>query len=402
MESAATDATPVFDPFHPDYRNDPYPILAALRERDPVHRSPLGFRLLTRHADVDAVLRSPDFGLAEDAGSRRFTPGSRIGRVCAEAFLFRNPPDHTRLRSLVARAFSPGRVRALEQRLDGIVAERLDALGPAGEVDLVSALAHPLPLAVICELVGIPERDRDRIRAWSDALCPTLDPVVAPETVVRLDRAVEAFGDYVLEQAAGRRRAPGDDLLTTLVEARDRGEMDDGELVAACVLILAAGHETTSNLIASGVHSLLRADGELERLRRAPELLPSAVEEMLRTESPITMFLRWAMRDVEIAGVPIARGEAVAVHIGAANRDPRVFDEPDRFDAGRADNRHLAFGAGIHFCLGAALARSEAAAALRGLLRRTDRLELVEPVAWKPTVTVRGPQTLRVRFSTPA
>jgi cytochrome P450 len=236
------------------------------------------------------------------------------------------------------------------------------------------------------------------IRAWSEALCPTLDPVVSSETAAQLDRAVAEFGDYVLEHADAKRRHPREDLLSTLAEARERGEASDDELVASCVLILTAGHETTSNLIASGLWSLLRSPAELERLRRDPALVPTAVEEMLRTESPITMFLRWPQRDVKIEGVEIAEGDAVAVHIGAANRDPAVFADPDRFDAGRAENRHVAFGAGLHFCLGAALARAEAAAALRGLLACTDSFELAERPVWKPTVTVRGPQALRVRF----
>jgi cytochrome P450 len=390
--------TPAFSPFDPGFRDDPYPVLRALRERDPVHWSPLGFWILTRHADVETVLRAPHFALAADAGTRRFPPGSRIGKVCADAFLFRNPPAHTRLRAPVGRVFSPGRVARLAARLDQVVAELLAGLGESGETDLVNALAYPLPLAMICELVGIPSEDMASIRAWSEALCPTLDPVVSSETAAQLDRAVAEFGDYVLEHADAKRRNPREDLLSTLAEARERGEASDDELVASCVLILTAGHETTSNLIASGLWSLLRSPAELERLRRDPALVPTAVEEMLRTESPITMFLRWPQRDVKIEGVEIAEGDAVAVHIGAANRDPAVFADPDRFDAGRAENRHVAFGAGLHFCLGAALARAEAAAALRGLLACTDSFELAERPVWKPTVTVRGPQALRVRF----
>lgn len=394
----AIDDAPAFNPFDPGYRDDPYPLLHALRERDPVHRSPLGFWVLTRHADVEAVLRSSDFALAADAGTRRFPPGSRIGKVCADAFLFRNPPDHTRLRAPVGRAFSPGRVARLGARLGQTVAELIDGLGQSGEAELVNELAYPLPLAMICELVGIPPEDRSRIRAWSEALCPTLDPVVPEDTVAPLDRAVGEFGEYVLAHAEAKRREPAEDLLSTLAEARARGELSDDELVASCVLILTAGHETTSNLIASGLLSLLRAPAELERLRREPSLVPNAVEEMLRTESPITMFLRWPQRDVKIGGVEIAAGEPVAVHIGAANRDPAAFADPDRFDAGRADNRHVAFGAGLHFCLGAALARAEAAAAVAGLLERTAALELAETPTWKQTVTVRGPESLRVRF----
>ncbi len=387
-----------FDPFEPGYRENPYPVLRALRERDPVHRSPLGFWVLTRHADVEAVLRASDFALASDAGTRRFPPGSRIGKFCADAFLFRNPPDHTRLRAPVGRVFSPGRVARLGARLEQSVADLIDGLGASGEAELVTALTYPLPLTMICELVGIPTEDRALIRAWSEALCPTLDPVVPEEAVAPLDRAVEEFGEYILVHADAKRRTPADDLLSTLAEARARGELSDDELVASCVLILTAGHETTSNLIASGLLSLLRAPEELERLRRDPRLVPSAVEEMLRTESPITMFLRWPQRTVKIGGVEIAEGDAVAVQIAAANRDPAVFGDPDRFDAGRADNRHIAFGAGIHFCLGAALARAEAAAALRGVLKHTAALDLAETPAWKPTVTVRGPESLRVRF----
>lgn len=396
---SAGGATPLeFNPFDPLYRNEPYSRLSRLRSESPIFRSDLGFLLLTQYADVDSVLRSSNFVLAEDAGSSRFTPGSMIGRVCTDAFLFRNPPDHTRLRALVSRGFSPGMVNRLESSIRGGAERLLSKVSGEGELDLVKEFSQPFPLATICDLVGIDEADRGLVGSWSESLCPTLDPVVSGDTVKKLDAAVGEFGEFLLVRAKRKLSDPKDDLLSTLASLWSRGQIAPGELVASCVLILAAGHETTSNLIASGMLSLLRSPGELHRLRQDSALMSSAIDEMLRTESPIQMFLRWAEDDCRIGDVEIEAGQVVAVHIGAANRDPVVFEGADRFDVGRETNRHLAFGAGIHFCLGAALAKAEAATAIESILNHMSELELLEAPEWKDTVTVRGPKSLRVSY----
>ena len=254
----------------------------------------------------------------------------------------------------------------------------------------------PLPLAVICEVMGISGESKAQVGAWSEALCPTLDPVVSEETVQVLDCAVLEFGEFLMDYARSRSLNPGDDLLSVLATAWKAGQISSGELVATGVLLLAAGHETSSNLVASGMLSLLRSPDELQLVRDAPSLAPRAVDEMLRTESPIQMFMRWATDDCEVGERVVRAGDQVAVHIGAANRDPAAFQDPESFRVERPENRHLAFGSGIHACVGAALARSEAEVAVRVLLKEFSHIELVEEPAWKETVTVRGPKALMI------
>lgn len=388
---------PVFNPFDPAYQADPYPILREIREHAPVLETEFGFRLLTKYEDVSRVLSSSQFCLAKDAATRRFPTGSSIGAVCSNAFLFQNDPRHKRLRALSNRAFAPSRIESLRERIGNTVDRLLEALPDCGEIDVVSSLANPLPLELICDLVGIETEDRERVGRMSEALCPTLEPIVAAETIPGLDAAVTEFGELVTEQLRARESDPRDDLLSELAIARKSGDLTEAEAVATCVLILAAGHATTENSISSAILHLLKSPEELARVRADPSLISVAFEESLRLESPIAVFLRWAAEDVVVGGTTIGAGEPVAVHLGAANRDPMLFDRPDSYAVKIRDAKHLAFGSGSHACLGFALARLEAVEVLTRFLQRFRSIELIEDPTWKPTVTVRGVRGLHVR-----
>jgi cytochrome P450 len=396
-----------FNPFLPEVHEDPYPLYHRLRAEDPVHRSALGFWVLTRHADVLAVLRDPRM-------SRDPRRSQRIGLLrssaevnellaaeeAAPSMLFVDPPDHTRLRRLVNKAFTPAAVERLWPRVEEIVAGLLDRVAGAGAMDVVEDLAYPLPVTVICELFGVPEADRDRFRAWSRGLVRLLDPLVASDALERALQARRELRGYLRELIAERRAHPAGDLLSDLIAAEDQGHQLSGpELVSMCVLLLVAGHETTVNLIANGTLALLRHPEAAARLRLDPGLAGGAVEELLRYDSPVQFTSRHALADLEIGGRRVAAGETVVAVLGAANRDPAQFPDPDRLDLGRTPNRHLAFGGGIHFCLGAPLARMEARIAIPALLARLPELTLgPEPPARRDTVTLRGLASLPVTF----
>jgi hypothetical protein len=397
-----------FNPFLPEVHEDPYPLYHRLRAEDPVHRSPLGFWVLTRHADVLAVLRDPRMSRDPRRSERveQLRASAELDELlaaeeAAPSMLFVDPPDHTRLRTLVNKAFTPVAVERLRPRVEAIVAELLDRVAGAGAMDVVEDLAYPLPVTVICELFGVPEADRDRFRAWSRGLVHLLDPLVAEDTLERALRARTALRGYLRELIAGRRAHPAGDLLTALIAAEDQGhQLSEAELVSMCVLLLVAGHETTVNLIANGLLALVRDPGARARLRADPALAGSAVEELLRYDSPVQFTSRHALTDLDIGDRRVRAGETVVAVLGAANRDPAQFPDPDRLDLARRPNRHLAFGGGIHFCLGAPLARMEAGIAIPALLARLPDLELTGPPARRDTVTLRGLASLPV--SSPA
>jgi pimeloyl-[acyl-carrier protein] synthase len=403
----STSDTLAFNPFLPEVHEDPYPLYHRLRAEDPVHRSALGFWVLTRHADVLGVLR--DQRMSRDPRSSQ-----RLGQLrsstemddllgseeTAPSMLFVDPPDHTRLRALVNKAFTPAAVGRLRPRVEAIVAGLLDQVAGAGAMDVVEDLAYPLPVTVICELFGVPEADRDRFRAWSRELVRLLDPLVADDALQRAMKARLALRDYLRDLIAERRVHPGADLLTALISAEDQGQqLSEAELVSMCVLLLVAGHETTVNLIANGTLALLRNPEARASLQADPELAGSAVEELLRYDSPVQFTSRHALADLDIGGRRIRAGETVIGVLGAANRDPAQFPDPDRLDLARAPNRHIAFGGGIHFCLGAPLARMEARIAIPALLERLPGLELgPEPPVRRDTVTLRGLSSLPATF----
>ncbi|MEU4830276.1 cytochrome P450 [Streptosporangium sp. NPDC023615] len=405
-----------FDPFAPGFTRAPYEHYRRLRKHGPLTRTASGMWLATGYAACATLLRDPRFG--HGAG-----PHGR-GRV-ARSFLTMDPPDHTRLRSLVSGAFTARMIERLRPRIEAVAGELAGSVAASvapdgradtdadgggdgggdgrgdtggrgsGESDLISALAYPLPVLVISEMLGVPPEDRVRFQGWSEALARGLDPdFVLPERVVAEREAARAeFHAYFAELAAGRRAEPGPDLLSDLVRT---GALTLDELLATCVLLLVAGHETTVNLIGNGALALLR-HGALDRFRAGDG--PRMVEELLRYDPPVQLTFRVALADTDLCGTPIRAGEAVLALLGAANRDPEVFAEPDRLDLGRRPGRHLAFGLGAHFCLGAPLARLEGTIALSALAAAAPGLVLADPAPpYKENLVLRGLAALPVRL----
>jgi len=401
----------VFDPFDPQWASDPFPLYADLRRRAPIHRNDLGFWVVARHADCLAVLRdrrasSDSLNVAVERMPQGFrTPVAEDDPIAAamiemRPFLFRDPPDHTRLRGLVSKAFTPKVVESLRTRTQQVVDELLDAALDADRVDLLEAFAYPLPVRVICDLLGVPVEDQDRFKVWSDALARGLDPdfLLTQEVIDARSEAVLQFSQYFFELLAERRRAPGEDLLSRLVQAEDGGTvLSEAELLSTCILLLVAGHETTVNLISGGTLALLRHPDQMERFRTDPGVLRSGVEEMLRFVSPVQLTGRALTEDCEFGGVEFAEGDFAMLLIASANHDPEQFEDPERFDVTRTPNNHLGFGFGIHHCLGAPLARMEAQVALTSLVRRAPGLALtVGDVTYKTNVVLRGMESLPV------
>ena len=402
---------PVFDPFDPEWATNPFPLYADLRQRAPVHRNALGFWVFARHADCLALLRDRRTS-ADDAyidperlsAEFRFGSGADDPEVTAmrdmRPFLFRDPPDHTRLRGLVSKAFTPKVVESLRARTQQIVDELLDAAFEADRVDLLESFAYPLPVRIICDMLGVPVADQDRFKSWSTSLARGLDPdfLLTGEAIKDRDDAVMQFAQYFFELLAERRRSPGDDLLSRLVEVEDDGGvLSEAELLSTCILLLVAGHETTVNLISGGTLALLRHPDQLERFRTDPEVTRSGVEEMLRYVSPVQLTGRAMIEDIEIAGVTLRAGDFVMVLIASGNHDADQFPDPERFDVGRTSNNHLGFGFGIHHCLGAPLARMETQVALTSLVRRAPDLAVtVDEPTYKTNVVLRGMESLPV------
>ncbi|MEE9277840.1 MAG: cytochrome P450 [Dehalococcoidia bacterium] len=396
----------VFDPLDESFRRNPYPSYRRLQTRDPVHWSGLtrGW-VLTRYADVMDVLRDPTFSANRSQADvvqelRGQQPQGPFFQFLDQSLLSLDPPDHARLRSLVNKAFTRRVVDSLRPRVTEIVNELLDRVQNAGRMDLIGDFAYPLPVIVIAEMLGVPAEDRMRFKAWSDDLGAALDPLAAPEIVRRADQAVLALRAYFHPLFEARRREPREDLLSGLVAAEEAGErMNTEELYATCILLLGAGNETTTNLIGNGMLALLRHPDQFDLLRDDPALITTAVEEMLRYDAPVQLTSRVATEDLEIGGKPVRAGQMVTVALGAANRDPLQFANPSAFDITRPDSHQAAFGHGIHFCLGAPLARLEAQAALPILLERMPRMALVEgEPAWRKTMVLRGLRRLPVSF----
>jgi cytochrome P450 len=392
-----------FNPMDPEVLADPYPTYHRLRDEDPVHHSPMDFWVLTRYEDVAAVLRDPRF-IKEPLVSMvaaRF--GVSVPPGVGLSMLDRDPPDHTRLRSLVSKAFTPRVVEGLRPRIQKMVDELITRAEAVGTMDLIEEFAYPIPVNVICEMLGVPVEDHERFKGWSLDIARGLDSVwLPPESEIpkRSGAARHAIGDYMRGLIAERRASPRGDLLSALIAAEEAGDkLSEDELIATCILLLIAGHETTVNLIGNGTLALLRHPEELRRLRETPGLITSAVEELLRYDGPVQRTARITSTAVTLGGRTIPKGEMVMPFIGAADRDPSQFPDPDRLDLGRADNRHIAFGWGIHFCLGAPLARVEGQIAIDTLVQRLPRLALVndEP-EHRQSLTIRGLKALPVTF----
>ena len=395
-----------FNPLSPEFIRDPYPTYRRLRDAAPVYRTAFGPYLATRYADVATVLRDKRFGKDFEAriikrhGAKVFD--EPIYDSVRRWMLERDPPDHTRLRGLVVKAFTARTVEDMRPRIQAIVDATLDRVAPEGRMDVIRDFAYPLPVTVICEMLGIPEEDREQFRRTDGVGGRLLDPV--PLTRAEIDIANASH----LKQAAyfhslfeKRRREPGDDLITLLVQAEEAGnKLSEAELTANIMLLFGAGHETTVNLIGNGLLALHRNPDQLDLLKRDPSLMPNAIEELLRYDSSVQLTGRAALEDVEIGGVMIEKGEGIMCLLGAANRDPDVFPDPDKLDVTRPNVRPLSFGGGIHFCLGAQLARIEAEIALNSLLARLPKLKLetLEDPAWRPTFVLRGLTSLPARW----
>jgi cytochrome P450 len=394
----AAQAEPLFNPMSPAVIADPYPYYRRLREMDPVHKSPLGFFVASRHADVSLALRDRRFG-KDFVGrmTRRFGPQvmeEPVYRSMSHWMLQQDPPDHTRLRGLVVKAFTARRVEDMRPRIQAIVDEAIDRVAPQGRMDLIADFAFRLPVIVICQMLGIPKEEHELFFMGARASGRLLDPVpLSRQEIDAANAGNLATAEYFRSLFELRRREPGDDLTTRLVQAEEEGsKLSNEELTANIILLFGAGHETTVNLIGNGLLALHRNPGELRRLREDPALVPNAIEELLRYDSSVQLTGRTALEDVELGGVAIPKGESVLCLLGAANRDPAAYPEPDRLDVGRPNIRPLSFGGGIHFCLGAQLARIEAEVAISTLLRRLPGLEVddVEHPDWRQTFVLRG------------
>jgi cytochrome P450 len=381
---------------------DPYPYFAAARGEAPVQWHPdLGMWLAFSHPSANAVLRARTLG-------RVWTPRwpdeplDAFTLIHVNSLLENEPPEHTRLRRLVAGAFARGHVERLRDRIAQLTTDLADQVADAGSdgsaVDLLAVYAEPLPVQVIAELLGIPESDWGLLRPWSNAIVKMYEYGVTPDQRLAAEQASADFVAYLRGLVALRRVTPGADMISSLVAETDSdgARLTEDELITTCTLLLNAGHEATVNVTGNGVFALLAHPAERDRLRSDRVLIPTAVEELIRFDSPLQLFERTALADTAIGGVTVEKGQKVAALLGAANRDPEVFDDPDTFDFAREHNPHLGFGAGIHFCVGAPLARLELQASLNTLLERFPAMELAATPSRRPEFVIRGLSELMV------
>ncbi len=403
-----TDTELLFNPLEPGFAEDPYPAYRRLREADPVHESPFGIWLLSQYTDVAAILRSHMSADPRNATNESFVEVyNRLDRSRrALSMLDRDPPDHTRLRSLVTKVFTPRSIAALEPMIAGLVDQALDQIAEAGHADLVDALAFPLPFEVISRMLGMPPTDTARIRELSGTIVRSLDVVTDPDLARAIAEAAEEFDVITAEVIATKRENPADDLLTELIAAEDKGDkLTDEELVSQVELLFIAGHETTVNLIAGGVLALLRNPDQLALLRADPGLSANAVEELLRYVSPVQQSRRITIEPLTVRGRHIPPGAFVVTILASANRDERFWGpDADQLKLTRQNARqHVSFGAGLHHCLGASLARLEARVAIERLVRRFPGLATDgDTVDWNGRINLRGPARLPVTVSRPA
>jgi cytochrome P450 len=400
-----------YDPRRPQEIADPFPTFARLRAADPLHWSNvLGGWVLTRYRDVRAALFDRRLSADRITPFRdHLAPQQQAAMRDALATLglwavFNDPPEHTRRRGLLNKAFTPRAVAALRPTVEAIVGRLVDAVAAREHFDLIADFAYPLPATVIAGMIGVPASDLERFKRWSDDIAAFVGSALAtPDKRQRAERGMRDMTDYFRTMVADHRAHPRDDILGGLIAAEDEGKrLSEEEIVASSILLLFAGHETTTNLIGNGLLALLRHPAELALLRERPALIGSAVEEMLRYDGPTQAMTRIALEDVvfsDAAGEPrtVRRGDRLFLLLNAANRDPEIFAEPERFRVARDDNRHLAFGYGPHFCLGAPLARLEAAIGVAALIDRLPRLALAEPnPVWSDSFALRGVSRLQV------
>jgi cytochrome P450 len=398
-----------FDPAAADFIRNPYPVYDHLRATTPVFwhaESRMWF--FTTHADVEYLLRDRRLGrsilhvLAREAlgwppERDDLKPFTRLG---ANSMFDKEPPEHTRLKALVHKVFTPRRVEQLRGQVQAITDALLDAVQSAGRMDLLADFATPLPVTVIAELLGVPEADRHHLRPWSQAIVAMYELDHTPEQERQAVQAAQEFADYLRVLARKRRADPRDDLITALALVEEQDDrLTEDELISTCVLLLNAGHEATVNVIGNGMLALLHHPDQLARLRENPQWVKTAVEEMLRYDTPLQLFRRWVLEDMTYNGVELRQGTEIALLFGAANRDPAVFSDPHDFDITRQPNPHIAFGGGVHYCLGAPLARLELQIAMATLLRRCPHLQIDGPEPeFRPAYVIRGLTAFPVTF----
>jgi cytochrome P450 len=399
-----TAAEPLFNPLSPDFIRDPYPHYERLRITDPMHLTAFGSYVASRHAEVSLVMRDKRFGKDfVERTKRRYGPDimkEPVFRSMSHWMLQQDPPDHTRLRGLVVKAFTARRVEDMRPRIQEIVDQTLDRIAPQGHMDLIEDFAFRLPVTIICDMLGIPEEHREVFYTSSRDGGRLLDPVPLSKAEIEQANAGNLMAQMYFQQLFElRRKDPGDDLTTQLVQAEEDGsKLSNEELTANIILLFGAGHETTVNLIGNGLLALHRNPDQLALLKANPELITNAIEEFLRYDSSVQLTGRVALEDIEeLGGKRIPKGESVLCLLGSANRDPAVYpDRPDRLDITRPKIRPQSFGGGIHLCLGAQLARIEAEVAISTLLRRLPglRLDNAETPEWRPTFVLRGLKNL--------
>ncbi|MCB0998406.1 MAG: cytochrome P450 [Ilumatobacteraceae bacterium] len=401
MTSSST--APLFNPFDPAFRADPYPFYDQLRELDPVHVSPMGFTVLTRYEDVARALRGAEFARDIEAHTpppvdpirlrRRDNFQRRVeeGRA-SKSILNLDPPDHTRIRRLVTQAFTPSAIERLRPRVQQLVDDVLDRAAERGEIELVDELAFTVPFQVISDLLDMPMDMSDQVRDWSQALTASLEPTADDATLDASEEAAEGMSEYLRGVVAHRRQHLGDDLLSALLQVEEQGDrLSTAELLSFTLLLYVAGHETTVNLIGNGTLALLRHRDELRRWANDPTMDVQAIDELLRYDGPVQQTVRVPLQPVRFGDVEVPANSMVMTVLGAANHDPAVFDDPHalRLDRPNARN-HLAFAAGIHYCLGASLAKLEGSVAIGTLIRRFPDLELAGEPHWRDRLTIRG------------
>ncbi|MFI2202848.1 cytochrome P450 [Streptomyces sp. NPDC020192] len=395
-----------FDPWAPAFLADPYPAYAELRARGRVIRYERTDQwLVPHHADVSTLLRDRRLGRTyqhrfshEDFGRTAPPPEQEPFHTLNDhGMLDLEPPDHTRIRRLVSKAFTPRTVERLKPYVEALANDLVAGLVRDGGGDLLTDVAEPLPVAVIAEMLGIPEADRAQLRPWSADICGMYELNPSEETATKAVRASVEFSEYLRELIAARRKEPGEDLISGLIAAHDEDDrLTEQEMISTAVLLLNAGHEATVNATVNGWWALFRNPGQLAALRADHSLIPSAIEELMRYDTPLQLFERWVLDDIEIDGTTIPRGSEIAMLFGSANRDPAVFTDPDRLDLARKDNPHISFSAGIHYCIGAPLARIELAASMTALLQQAPTLTLAAEPRRKPNFVIRGLEGLSV------
>jgi cytochrome P450 len=393
-----------FDPLSPEFARDPYPIYEALRSTQPIFFSDdLNLWFMSAYDDVATILRDRRLGRTIDRSELDLPPKNPkyapFNKLSEHSMFDKEPPHHTRLRSLVHKVFTPRRVENMRVQIQAITDDLLDAAQPQGHMDLLEDFAVPLPVTVIAALLGVPEADRHRLRPWSRDIVAMYELNHTPQAAERAIQAAIDFSDYLRQLARQRKRTPQGDLISALATVEEAGDvLTEDELISTCVLLLNAGHEATVNVIGNGMWALFQNPDQHRLLRDHPDTTKTAVEEMMRYDTPLQLFKRWVLEDIDYKGFSFKRGQEIALLFGAANRDPAQFANPSQLDITRADNPHISFSLGIHYCLGAPLARLELQVAIATLMRRLPNMRLSSTPEYRDGYVIRGLKALNVEF----